>query len=285
MRAITSKRTGAKLTLLTQGNGQLATSVLQSTRRTARNGTSRQQSDRAPTERRADPEPRSKKTRAKISAEANVSKPQDKKTGPAGWTDGKGDWLIRSANINSWHQKSDMVLGWKANAVALQETRLTDQGQRDATNEAYDRGWKALWGAPVSLKASGVSVNGGKHSGVGLIVQRRVPAQIVQTGTAEAKQLWNSGRFLHAKVITGVGRQWLHIFVWYGFASGKRKVRLNQEHVTLMLREVAALGNVPVVMLGDWNCGTADSMCGRGAVRCGFRRGDAERSRAGEHVL
>ena len=249
------------VTLLTQGNGQLATSVLQSTRRTARNETSRQQSDRAPTERRAGPKPRSKKTRAKISAEANVSKPQDKNMGPAGWTDGKGDWLIRSANINSWHQKSDMVLGWKANAVALQETRLTDQGQRDATNEAYDRGWKALWGAPVSLKASGVSVNGGKHSGVGLLVQRRVPAQIVQTGTAEAKQLWNSGRFLHAKVITGVGRQWLHIFVWYGFASGKRKVLLNQEHVTLMLREVAALGNVPVVMLGDWNCAPQPQKC------------------------
>ena len=91
----------SRVTLLTQGNGQLATSVLQSTRRTARNGTSRQQSDRAPTERRADLEPRSKKTRAKISTEANVSKPQDKKMGPVGWTDGKGDWLIHSANIST----------------------------------------------------------------------------------------------------------------------------------------------------------------------------------------
>ena len=198
-------------------------------------------------------------------------------TPTTGGNDDKDDlpWKIRTANINSFFQREEQVYGWRDfTVVALQETRLIAEGQNLATERARENKWQAFWGAPVQLRANGNSLRGGQNNGVGILVPQGVACKVVRSGTAEEKALWETSRFLHVKIATGVGKVWVHVMVWYGFVleNSRRTRDKNEPYVQKMLREANCLGNVPVIAPGDWNCPPDPTQCQALQIECASGR-------------
>eukprot|EP00754_Rhynchopus_humris_P016063 Rhum_TRINITY_DN14491_c0_g1::Rhum_TRINITY_DN14491_c0_g1_i1::g.91124::m.91124 len=173
-----------------------------------------------------------------------------------GWMPGnRKSWMIRSANITSFFQRSETVFAWRADCIALQETWLMPTGQKDFTAMAWDAGWQTFWGAGVGLSATGVTQRGGEHKGVGFLVPRNVPARLVQPRTAAAAKMTKDARLVQCKIAIGVGRTWVHVLNFYAPVTSSYATAFGtrEQMFTDLIEEAASLGNVPVLLVGDWN--------------------------------
>lgn len=178
-----------------------------------------------------------------------------------------------TANVTSLQAHLELVTAFPATALLLQETRLGKQGQDALRQQIVERGWTPLYGQPQPLVA-GVrrqSPWNAVHGGVAILVQKTTPSQLVVPKGDLAKGLWESGRWCHATIATGTGRNFLHLISVYGFAHDPTNSsnRLNDALLAQVFEEAASLGEVPVVIAGDFNILTSSSQTLKDAYSTG----------------
>ena len=155
-------------------------------------------------------------------------------------------------NITSLNTQYRNVLQIPADTAGLQEVRLTEPMQILWKRDLKEAGWEAVWGKPLPPHASAESALPG---GVGII--SRHPLQLVKPSCQLSTWLWDTTRFVHACVLPAyASKQPIHVVCVYGHSKASTdpaRKRQNEELLDAVFQYIAQLGNVPVVILGDFN--------------------------------
>ncbi|KAJ9456897.1 hypothetical protein DIPPA_17327 [Diplonema papillatum] len=85
-------------------------------------------------------------------------------------------------------------------------------------------------------------------------------------GHAAEQRLWETGRWQHLAVPYGDGKRMLHLMTVYAHARGRAR---REELLEAVFEVAAGLGDVPVLVMGDWNTAVEDSPALRKAVSVG----------------
>ena len=178
-------------------------------------------------------------------------------------------WIGVTANITSMWTQLENVFALPCHFAALQEVRLTEMGQNHMNSVFQEKGWSIVHGKPLACqktiwhcKAGGVAV----VAAPGLCLQNVVPACDIE------QSLWDTGRFVHAAIAYGNGRRVIHVISVYGYsgAQGRPEImRKNESLLCNVFKVAAALGNVPVLVMGDINVDPDASPAVQSAARLG----------------
>eukprot|EP00660_Eupelagonema_oceanica_P019294 gene19294-biopygen28237 len=192
-----------------------------------------------------------------------------------------GYWEISTANVSSLAPTQlEATLSLGGEVIGVQETALTGIAQRDLNSQLRRRGWRAIWGKeqpPWVSEGHQATPWKGQKGGVGVLVRDHIPAVRGPVDTPVRKRLWETGRWVHAVVPYGDGRQTLHVMSVYGVSGahrsdaiyrGKEYVK-NEDLLSDVLLAAAELGNVPVLIIGDLNVETQESDVLREALATG----------------
>ena len=165
--------------------------------------------------------------------------------------------MLVSANVTSLNSQLEAVLTLPGSVLLLQETRLGEVGQRSMGARLRERGWQAAWGKPQpqlesSYNNSAWNVAAG---GVAVLARRGLPLRLVPPHDDAERMLWETGRWCHATIPYGSGRHLLHLMSVYGYTgSGKPdENRRNDDLLRDVLAVASTLGDVPIVVAGDFN--------------------------------
>eukprot|EP01060_Flectonema_neradi_P018899 TRINITY_DN2585_c0_g1_i5.p1 TRINITY_DN2585_c0_g1~~TRINITY_DN2585_c0_g1_i5.p1 ORF type:complete len:1775 (+),score=233.22 TRINITY_DN2585_c0_g1_i5:396-5720(+) len=156
---------------------------------------------------------------------------------------------LGSINVTSLENKEDIFTSLGFDVVALQETRLDRSQQQQMSTKLRARGWDIVFGEPCTRMTNGLRSRL-TSGGVAVLARRGTPMRRFQHPELDA-----TGRFVHAGLAYGKGKT-LHVFSFYGQVGNAEQTEVLIEK---MLAEAAALGNVPVVIAGDFNLDTTDS--------------------------
>ena len=121
------------------------------------------------------------------------------------------------ANVTVLRPRIHEVLAVDADVLALVETRATAAGQRILGATAAKAGWVPHWGAPLLPRGSG-SPWDTAPGGVAIFVRKGVPARtatVPDNEEAPARQLWQTGRWLHVSLGTRKGKGMLELSLCY----------------------------------------------------------------------
>ena len=164
---------------------------------------------------------------------------------------------IASINVASWLAHSDFINDIAADVVAVQETRLTQDGQLIAADAAKSGKRQCVWGKPQPIRAgTRKSILDAKQGGVGFHVSgKHVVTPSPRTVLGE--QLFQTGRWQSIAVKIDNSATIFHVVTYYGIAGaneGGEKMTENEAFLTDVFLEAHSLGNdVPVVVIGDLN--------------------------------
>ena len=135
--------------------------------------------------------------------------------------------------------------------VGLQEARICPVKQQLWEGRLKEKGWDVVWGKGVPTKR-GRPVPGG----VCILARRHIRLQAVPMDRDEGPGLFESGRVVHAAAALGDGTSILHVFSFYGHPNAGHDPQARTKNEALLqqlLSYIARLGNVPVLILGDFN--------------------------------
>ena len=152
-------------------------------------------------------------------------------------------------NVTTLEGKIDAITDLNLDLIALQETSLTGPQQRQMKKQLGERGWEATFGLECKLLTDGQKT-WTAAGGVAILTRTGTPVRRIKH-----ERLDNTGRFVHAGVSYGNGKV-LHVFSFYGDV---RSAVHTEELIAEMLVEAAALGDVPVLIAGDFNVETTES--------------------------
>ena len=132
----------------------------------------------------------------------------------------------------------------------MEETRLTEAGQRYMKATAAEWGWDCYWGKPLSSPTGGIW--GAPQGGVGLLFKKGWNVRKVEPDEDDpiTCRLWHSGRWLHTSAGIGAGQCVLNVCVAYGVAGNES---LNREFWELVICYLSRLGNAGCILLTDAN--------------------------------
>ena len=146
--------------------------------------------------------------------------------------------------------------------LALQEVRLTTDGQKIAEEALKELGWSVVWGKPQPVRPGTVkSVLDAKQGGVGILTKschNAVPSPRTRLG----EELFETGRWQSVVIQVNKGGTLLHVVTVYGFPranEGGDEMVANEELLEKVFMEAASLGDVPVFVCGDFNVQVANS--------------------------
>ena len=164
----------------------------------------------------------------------------------------KPDHMVAATtNVTSLRTQIESVTALPADVLGCQEVRLCEASQVDMARVLHDKGWNAVFGKPLVRRPGSNRVPSG---GVAILARTGLRMQAVSPVSAEAHWLWNTTRFCHAVVEFSIGM--VHIISVYGhtnaWSNSSQRVR-NEELLSNLLRYIATLGDVPVLLLGDFN--------------------------------
>ena len=166
---------------------------------------------------------------------------------------------VSSINVTSLPAQVDVVKHLRGDVVALQETRLNETSQGEMQREMDSAGWQLICGKPQprqERKKSSPSPWNAKHGGVAVIAKKGLVARRQPADTAAKQRLWQTGRWVHVAISTGEGHVVLHVMSVYGWTGAEQKfdAMVANEQLLRDVFEVAAeLGDVPVIVAGDFN--------------------------------
>ena len=159
--------------------------------------------------------------------------------------------VAASTNMTSMKTQLESVLAIPADILGGQEVRLCEAGQVDMSRELHERGWSAVFGKALSRKPGSNRVPPG---GVAILARKGMRMQHVPPQCIDGHWLWNTTRFVHAVVEVSTGI--VHVISVYGHTNAwtnvAQRVR-NEELLTHLVKYIAALGDVPLLLLGDFN--------------------------------
>ncbi|KAJ9458041.1 putative ubiquitin thioesterase L96 [Diplonema papillatum] len=180
----------------------------------------------------------------------------------------RSNLTVATFNVTSYRRHYLDVHGLDADLVALQEVRLDEASAKaSAALVRQELGARLYVGKPQPLKRMG---NGGLQAppgGVAFHVRDR-STKVWQPpmGHAAEQRLWETGRWQHLAVPYGDGKRMLHLMTVYAHARGRAR---REELLEAVFEVAAGLGDVPVLVMGDWNTAVEDSPALRKAVSVG----------------
>eukprot|EP00662_Eupelagonemidae_sp_cell21_P006360 gene6360-47037_t len=191
-------------------------------------------------------------------------------------------WEASTANVTSLAPTQlEATLSLGGDVIAVQETALTRVAQEDMTKQLKRRGWSVVWGKdqpPWVSEGHNPTPWKGQKGGVGVLVRDHIPVSRGPVDTAVRKRLWATGRWTHAVLPYGDGKQTLHIMSVYGISGAHRaderrkkgpEYEQNEQLLADVLLAAAELGNVPILVVGDINVEVQESAVLREALATG----------------
>ena len=158
-----------------------------------------------------------------------------------------------STNVSSLNKQHDAFLRLPGTVRAVQETKFAESDQVDFRTELSKRGQHVVFGRPLPAK-------GHERGGVAIVSERPLaqPAAI----SPQEQTLLDSKRYVRAALPLGDGKCCLHIVSFYGYTNAARNAcerAKNEELLGLLFEVLAALGQVPILILGDFNTNSTHS--------------------------
>ena len=163
---------------------------------------------------------------------------------------------ILSANVTSFLPHVDYLSNLNFDVLAMQEVRLTEDGIKVADDTLSSYKSKGFWGRPQPIrKGTVLSTLDAKQGGVGFL-HSRVHAVAPSPRTNVGDKLWQSGRWQSLAVRINSSGAIIHIVSIYGHPranEGGEVMDVNEEFLSDIFAEAGSLGNVPVLVIGDFN--------------------------------
>lgn len=148
------------------------------------------------------------------------------------------------------------VASFPVDFIALQEVRLTIDGQKIIDEALNPYGWKAVWGKAQPIrKGTTKSITDAKQGGVGIMVRKQHQATS-SPRTEIGDRLFETGRWQSCAIKINRGGCLVHVVSVYGFPGaneGGEEMEQNEALIQDVFLEAASLGDVPVVIGGDFN--------------------------------
>ena len=160
-----------------------------------------------------------------------------------------------SWNIGSLHLRWQQLLTLDWQLVCLQETGATLRQQKFLDSELRRRGISAVWGkaTPVGWnRNSRCRSQTGAIPGVAILASESLNIRYRRPLTASGRRLEERGRLIAATYCTPV-TQVLLVSVYLPSGGTASVVQDRRGCLSDVLDEVAAYGDVPIVLTGDWN--------------------------------
>ena len=182
---------------------------------------------------------------------------------------------LTSANVTSLYPHMDTVSAMSSHAVLLQETRLNEWAQEQLRCAFHEQGWQLLCGLPQPQqrrKKASPSPWNARHGGVAVIVRRGLPAIVAPADSPVRQKLWASGPWMHCILCVANGTQTIHLMSIYGHSASEQNAEakaLNEALLADVFSVAAELGNVPVVIGGDFSTTPEKSPFLRSAMETG----------------
>ena len=161
-----------------------------------------------------------------------------------------------SANVTSFLPHIDYLATIGADVMAMQEVRLTEDAIKVANDCLQPYQVRGLWGKPQPIRRGTVhSTMDAKQGGVGHLFNKRhtlTSSPRTETGT----HLYETGRWHSAAVRINASGLIVHIVSLYGFPranEGGDEMEENESLLSNAFAEATSLGNVPVLVMGDFN--------------------------------
>ena len=138
---------------------------------------------------------------------------------------------ILSVNVTTWFKHSSSILHSGADVVALQETRLSAAGikQAECALKSRPESWHGIWGFPpgdiVAKTGNSSKTETGKssHGGVAIIAKDKFTLLPTGRKSVSAKTLFETSRWCASAIPLGpkgaTTRRFLHIISFYGIAN------------------------------------------------------------------
>ena len=161
--------------------------------------------------------------------------------------------IAMTVNVTSWRQQFDEVLRLPWDLACLQEVRLTAAGQYDMHESLKSDACSVVFGEPQESIANPWHC---KQGGVAIVARNGMVLQRTQPTSDIELELSATRRFAHAAVSIGTGKEVLHVMCFYGISgasSCSQKMAHNEALLSQVFAVCAVLGNVPVLLLGDFN--------------------------------
>ena len=163
---------------------------------------------------------------------------------------------IVSANVTSFLHHLEYMCSLNGDIVAMQEVRLTTDAMGVANDLIVPYGRNAVWGKPQPIRRGTIhSTMDAKQGGVGYLLAKPhigVPSPRTENGN----NLYNSGRWQSLTVRINSSGLLVHIVTIYGFPranEGGDPMEENEQFLSEVFAEAASLGNVPILVIGDFN--------------------------------
>ncbi|KAJ9446314.1 Ribonuclease HI [Diplonema papillatum] len=181
------------------------------------------------------------------------------------------DLIIVTINVTSLDTEKLLVVALlKADIVVLQETRVTKVEKAYMSSFLAAYGWNVHWGDDVTMVEGRDGRWQRRPGGVAVMTRQHLAAQRVAAVEESEKRVVASTRVVHVAVALGDGRTALHIFSLYGQSGNSVQVQREREQlVSEVLGVAAGLGQVPTLVVGDYNCTTETSSVLAAACRSG----------------
>eukprot|EP00435_Cladocopium_sp_Y103_P024850 s449_g6.t1 len=181
-----------------------------------------------------------------------------------GGESGSEVWV--AANIEACQTQLHNVIAMRqaSDVLMCSEVKLTASGQKSVQQDLQNAGWQVIWGHPrpqMRRQRRQDTQWGAVNGGVALLCDLNRPAKrIPLSGDAAAYE--KDGRLLLTALGYGNCKDLIYALTIYGFpgASAPGAVRnQNEQLFEAAFLALAALGDVPIVIGGDFNIDVQDS--------------------------
>ena len=167
-----------------------------------------------------------------------------------------GKFTVVSANVTSFLPHLNYLASLDFDVIGMQEVRLTEDGMKVADDTLPSYGVKSFWGKPQPIRRGTLfSTMDAKQGGVGFLYsQKHAIAPSPRTEVGE--RVWESGRWQSIAVRINSSGPIIHIVTIYGHPranEGGDAMDLNEELLGNIFDEVGSFGNVPILVIGDYN--------------------------------
>lgn len=170
-------------------------------------------------------------------------------------------FVLTAANVSSYLAHEDYLKSIETDILVMQETRLTVDGQRVAGDNLPEH-WGAHWGRDQPVRqGTKKSVLDARQGGVGfLLAACHKGASTARTALGD--ELHDTGRWHSLTVRVRNSNTLLHVVSLYGFAGandGGEQAECNEKLILNAIAEAESIGEIPVVIAGDFNVALENS--------------------------
>ena len=163
---------------------------------------------------------------------------------------------VAFGNVSSYILHQNYINTVPCDIFGMCETRLNDAGFRLVRESLEDMNWSFIPGEPQLQRRAGAAgrILDAMPGGVAFLAKSHIPfvrTPFLLDYTAEEKR-----RVMSITILPNSGQEPLRLYQVYGFARARddpERMNLNEALLNKVLREANAAGNIPTVIMGDFN--------------------------------